>query len=239
MKTKSVAKKLENMGTGDDTILAHINPEEAAMLKMHGGSGKTNPKTGLLSFSYEGDVYGGDGYPGDGPAGFGGGGYGGDVYGGVGYPGDKLAGNIGPGMPGYGMGPGPTAPAVPPSMMDSILAAMGKLPGTIGMAGKIGNYINNEVTGRGTGVSGGGGNDAYGINWGGGNFGVAREGNGFSGLPDNPYNSASGLLNQPPPVPVAGLPAPTASPFTPRPFTPKFGRPRGLLSTDMRGFLGG
>ncbi len=55
MKTKSAAKLLQSMGQGDDTILAHITPEEAAVLKAGGGSGKRNPKTGLLAFGgYEG-----------------------------------------------------------------------------------------------------------------------------------------------------------------------------------------
>ena len=55
MKTKPEAKRLQSMGEGGDTILAHINPQEAALLKAHGGSGKRNPKTGLLSFGgYEG-----------------------------------------------------------------------------------------------------------------------------------------------------------------------------------------
>jgi len=39
-----------SMGRGKDTILAHINPHEAAILKKLGGSGKINPKTGLIEF---------------------------------------------------------------------------------------------------------------------------------------------------------------------------------------------
>lgn len=55
MKAKSAAKLLQSMGQGDDTILAHITPEEAGVLKAGGGSGKPNPKTGLLAFGgYEG-----------------------------------------------------------------------------------------------------------------------------------------------------------------------------------------
>jgi hypothetical protein len=42
------------MGRKGDTILAHINPKEAAMLKAHGGSGGKNPKTGLLEFNEDG-----------------------------------------------------------------------------------------------------------------------------------------------------------------------------------------
>lgn len=38
------------MGRGTDSILAHINPREAALLKKLGGSGKRNPHTGLIEF---------------------------------------------------------------------------------------------------------------------------------------------------------------------------------------------
>lgn len=56
MKAKQAAQKLQAMGEDGDTILAHINPGEAAHLKAMGGSGKVNPKTGLLSFGgYEGE----------------------------------------------------------------------------------------------------------------------------------------------------------------------------------------
>jgi len=51
---KKTAKKIEKMGRKGDTILAHINPKEAAMLKAHGGSGGKNPKTGLLEFNEDG-----------------------------------------------------------------------------------------------------------------------------------------------------------------------------------------
>jgi hypothetical protein len=44
------AESLRQKGRGGDTILAHINPEEAMMLKAMGGSGTINPATGLLEF---------------------------------------------------------------------------------------------------------------------------------------------------------------------------------------------
>ena len=47
---KSIAQELQDMGRGGDTILAHINPQEAAMLKRMGGSGTINPNTGLPEF---------------------------------------------------------------------------------------------------------------------------------------------------------------------------------------------
>jgi len=45
-----VTKYLQSQGRGGDTILAHINPEEAALLKAFGGSGTINPNTGLPEF---------------------------------------------------------------------------------------------------------------------------------------------------------------------------------------------
>ena len=44
------AESLRQKGRGGDTILAHINPQEAMMLKAMGGSGTINPATGLLEF---------------------------------------------------------------------------------------------------------------------------------------------------------------------------------------------
>lgn len=44
------AEALRQKGRGGDTILAHINPEEAMILKAMGGSGTINPATGLLEF---------------------------------------------------------------------------------------------------------------------------------------------------------------------------------------------
>jgi hypothetical protein len=46
----SVAQELASKGRGGDTMLAHINPEEAGILKALGGSGTINPKTGLPEF---------------------------------------------------------------------------------------------------------------------------------------------------------------------------------------------
>ena len=45
-----MAKRLAAAGRGKDSILAHINPKEMALLKKHGGSGKTNPRTGIMEF---------------------------------------------------------------------------------------------------------------------------------------------------------------------------------------------
>ena len=51
MSLHQLAQKLAAQGRGGDTILAHINPEEAALLKAHGGSGAINPRTGLPEFN--------------------------------------------------------------------------------------------------------------------------------------------------------------------------------------------
>jgi hypothetical protein len=55
MDLPSMAKRLAEAGRGKDSILAHINPKEMALLKKHGGSGKINPKTGIMEFDDTGD----------------------------------------------------------------------------------------------------------------------------------------------------------------------------------------
>jgi hypothetical protein len=55
-----LAEMLRQMGRGPDSVLAHITPEEAEMLMQMGGSGATNPNTGLPEFQpydYEYDAY--------------------------------------------------------------------------------------------------------------------------------------------------------------------------------------
>lgn len=49
---KIIAKELASMGRGGDTMLAHITPEEARMLRRMGGSGTVNPKTGLPEYGF-------------------------------------------------------------------------------------------------------------------------------------------------------------------------------------------
>jgi len=46
----SVASYLASQGRNGDSMLAHITPEEAALLKRRGGSGTINPVTGLPEF---------------------------------------------------------------------------------------------------------------------------------------------------------------------------------------------
>ena len=47
---KSLAKELQSKGRNGDTILAHINPQEAGILRALGGSGTINPDTGLPEY---------------------------------------------------------------------------------------------------------------------------------------------------------------------------------------------
>jgi len=51
----ALAQVLRSKGRGRDTVLAHITPKEAALLKRRGGSGTINPETGLPEY-FEGDV---------------------------------------------------------------------------------------------------------------------------------------------------------------------------------------
>jgi hypothetical protein len=107
---RKMAQDLQKKGNNGDTILAHINPKEAKMLKASGGSGTVNPKTGLLQF--EDDSSAGDWAGSAGADGEGGGGAsmgGGDDTGGTGNDGGASA----DGMGGYAGGPGPGPDAGP------------------------------------------------------------------------------------------------------------------------------
>ena len=46
----SIAQLLRSKGRGKDSVLAHITPKEAALLKKRGGRGSTNPDTGLPEY---------------------------------------------------------------------------------------------------------------------------------------------------------------------------------------------
>jgi len=50
MDLPALAELLRSKGRGKDSVLAHITPKEAALLKKRGGRGSTNPDTGLLEF---------------------------------------------------------------------------------------------------------------------------------------------------------------------------------------------
>jgi len=55
MDLPALAEMLRSKGRGKDTMLAHITPKEAALLKRRGGSGSVNPDTGLPEFEDSGD----------------------------------------------------------------------------------------------------------------------------------------------------------------------------------------
>ena len=48
---KAAARKVQAAGRNGDTVLAHINPAEAALLKRVGGAGSINPQTGLPEYA--------------------------------------------------------------------------------------------------------------------------------------------------------------------------------------------
>lgn len=54
MSLQQLAQNIAAHGRGGDTMLAHITPEEAALLKSLGGSGTINPDTGLPEFFWKG-----------------------------------------------------------------------------------------------------------------------------------------------------------------------------------------
>jgi len=55
---RQLAKKVRAAGRGRDTVLAHITPAEAKLLKARGGRGSVNPKTGLPEFEDDFDFGG-------------------------------------------------------------------------------------------------------------------------------------------------------------------------------------
>ena len=54
---RKMAMMLQRQGRKGDKMLAHINPQEARMLKRRGGSGTINPMTGLPEYYLEGTSY--------------------------------------------------------------------------------------------------------------------------------------------------------------------------------------
>ena len=240
MKTKQAAKKLQAMGTGGDTILAHINAEEAAALKAGGGSGKVNPKTGLLSFSF-GDGISAD--PGDGTTGGGAfGGYGG-ADGGMGIDGGlgaALAEALGvPSDPSSGLGLGGLGfnadlalAAFDRSQPNQGLQSMatGAL-GNMGLPGLALSGLAAMDRARAERNSGAG----YGIdvngnkvgNWGGGGMigGEGRESGMGGDMAGNPagQQAAAGLLG--------AMQTHQINPWQRPQLDPKFGRLRETLST--------
>lgn len=114
MPRRQTKRGAARLGRRGDTILAHINPEEARLLKRRGGSGTRNPFTGLREYwQGEGDTTN-PGEPGPGAPGGGGGVGGGGGWG----PGQQVNpadpwGNVPPGafsgLTGVGGMPGSTS----------------------------------------------------------------------------------------------------------------------------------
>ena len=50
---KTISQELAKMGRNGDTMLAHITPEEARLLRSRGGSGTINPATGLPEYFFK------------------------------------------------------------------------------------------------------------------------------------------------------------------------------------------
>jgi hypothetical protein len=53
----NAAQALQGMGRHGDTILAHITPQEAEMLRQAGGMGTRNPYTGLMEYGFFSSVW--------------------------------------------------------------------------------------------------------------------------------------------------------------------------------------
>lgn len=236
MKTKQAAKKIQKMGQKGDTILAHINPKEAAMLKAKGGAGKKHPKTGLLQFyEYEGaDPMGPGAYDGGGTDNPGGvdpfGGDGGYMAGESPAPGGAgLLGDFGytfadPKSGGFNWGD-----ALKGAMKGMSLGPFGMLGGGfIGGKGGFQNAFGDLFRGNGLEDPGSGLGMAQG-----GGYGA---GNGFDGPPD--YTSVQNGTQgggqtggkKPEALPIT---PPNWGTYGPSPFTFKFGKPRnnaGLLN---------
>jgi len=92
------SRYLEQQGRQGDTILAHITPEEAALLERLGGSGTINPRTGFREFYSGDDDDAGDTSASGGPGDTSGGG----MDAGMGDPGDTSGGGLDPGIGGLG-----------------------------------------------------------------------------------------------------------------------------------------
>jgi hypothetical protein len=91
---QAIEQALARRGRGGDTMIAHLNPAEALMLKRAGGSGTINPRTGLPEFM---DAAGANG-AGNNAVGSAGNHVGGAASGG--YGGGQGAGNAGTGLRG-------------------------------------------------------------------------------------------------------------------------------------------
>lgn len=228
MNPKKAAKKIEKMGQKGDTILAHINEEEAQLLKARGGAGKRHPKTGLLQFYDGSSEYGGGDFSG---------------YEGADFSGSSGGTDYGPGLDGMGGDFGTAATEVRGftpgvdmqsrnffgQMLDRFqgmspgqqMALNVAAPGVAGL-GMFGNYLDRN----------------FGLGWSGGSMGgQASAGNGFDGgnLPgDNATTPTAPTTPGTGTAPGLPITPPNWGNYGPSPFTFKFGKPR-----NNAGLLGG
>jgi hypothetical protein len=122
---KSDIKELAKFGRNGDTMLAHINPQEARMLKRVGGSGTINPVTGLPEFMFADDSF--DSFSLEGGGG-GGGEFGGGSDDSFGY-GDFGPGDGGGSSGGSGLGGGAEVTGVNPETGAVKMDFTGMAPG--------------------------------------------------------------------------------------------------------------
>lgn len=223
MKIKKVAKKLEKMGGKEDTILAHINPEEAAMLKEGGGSGERNPKTGLLSFG----GYEGGGTDMDGPSGMDGGPEPGQGFG------EVNAGAFG----GSNTDAQDAAnlAAFDASQPNPLGGGMTATLSALGIPAGLYNALNEMLAGRNQGAG-------YGATFAGGQQVGGPTGGGMFGGGDTNIGSVNEHGGDSPGGGMGGATTPTTppptsmfnfAPITQQPFVSKWGKPR------TRGYFGG
>lgn len=98
---RQAGRQMAQDGINGDTIVAHIGPAEAALLKQRGGVGTINPRTGLPQYYDQGtDGSNQGGGQGDTGTTGGDGGFGGGNSGGNGMGQDEGHGEYGPGAPG-------------------------------------------------------------------------------------------------------------------------------------------
>lgn len=160
-------------GRGGDTMLAHINPQEAALLKAQGGSGTINPRTGLREYKYGGDTNEG------GAHGFGGGGFGGGNAAGRGGISDMALGRSAASRAvsaQRGTGLGGTIGRVGGAVLGTL--AGGPLGGVLGYkaGGALGNTLGNTLGGTGSfGAGGTAGNAGAGLGATGGSGNAVRD----------------------------------------------------------------
>ena len=141
----AIERTLAARGVRGDTMIAHIDPREAAMLKFMGGAGTINPRTGLRQFyAIGGDGSGGysRGAAGSGNLGQGAGGGSADALGG-GVGGGYGGGTGNQGGSGLGAAGGHSGESGAPGSAGSLYARNWAAPTVSGAGGGVPATINN------------------------------------------------------------------------------------------------